>query len=63
MIYPFSVFQNIVEKHVFWVAKSSSLKGCVGQGDTIAEAIEELENNEHEWLESAREFNIPIPEG
>ena len=62
MIYPFSVFQNEVENHFFWVAKSSSLKGCVGQGDTIAEAIEELENNEQEWLESAREFNIPIPE-
>ena len=27
MIYPFYVFQNNVENHVFWVAKSASLKG------------------------------------
>ena len=62
MIYPFSVFQNEVENHFFWVAKSSSLKGCVGQGDNPEEAIAELADNEKEWLESAKEFGIPIPE-
>ena len=31
--YPFKVFQTEVEGHVFWVAKSIYLKGCVGQGD------------------------------
>lgn len=61
MLYPFQVYQRKVEQHVFWVAKSSSLKGCVGQGETSEEAISELEANEQEWLATAREVGIPIP--
>lgn len=61
MLYPFQVYQSEVEQHVFWVAKSSSLKGCVGQGETAEEAISELEANEREWLATAREVGIPIP--
>ena len=60
--YPFRVFQTEVEGHVFWVAKSSYLKGCVGQGDIQADAILELEENEKAWLETATEEGIPIPE-
>ena len=62
MLYPFQVFQTKVDDHLFWTAKSSSLKGCVGQGDTVFEAISELENNEKEWLATAKEVGIPIPE-
>ena len=61
MLYPFQVYQSKVEQHVFWVAKSTSLKGCVGQGDTAEEAISELEANEREWLDTAKEVGIPIP--
>ena len=61
MLYPFQVYQNKVEDHVFWVARSACLKGCVGQGETAAEAISELETNEQEWLATAREVGIPIP--
>lgn len=60
--YPFKVFQNEVDGHVFWVAKSIMLKGCVGQGDDIAEAVSELEENEIAWLETAEETGIPIPD-
>ena len=60
--YPFKVFQTEIEGHIFWVAKSSYLKGCVGQGDGQAEAIAELEENEKAWLETASEVGIPIPE-
>ena len=60
--YPFKVYQSEVEGHVFWVAKSSSLKGCVGQADLMADAISELEENEKAWLETAKETGIPIPE-
>ena len=60
--YPFMVFQTEIEGHVFWVAKSSYLKGCVGQGDEQSEAISELEENERAWLETAHEAGIPIPE-
>jgi predicted HicB family RNase H-like nuclease len=61
MKYPFRVYQTKVERHLFWVAESQSLKGCVGQGDTLEEAVSELCENENIWLETACEFNIPIP--
>ena len=50
MNYEFVAYQMDVENHVFWVAKSKALNGCLGQGDTLAEAIAELESNEVEWL-------------
>ena len=62
MVYPFKVFIQECEGHTYWVAKSSLLKGCIGQGDTPDEAISELASNETEWLETAKEFGIPIPE-
>lgn len=61
MLYEFNVYQAEVEDHIFWVAESKSLKGCVGQGETSSEAIQELEENEKEWINTAKEFNIPIP--
>lgn len=61
MKYEFRVYQMQVDDHLFWVAKSNVLKGCVGQGETSDEAISELETNENEWLITAKEFNIPIP--
>ncbi len=62
MKYPFTVFQMENEGHVFWVAKSIYLKGCIGQGDAQEEAINELSENEKAWLETAAEIGIPIPE-
>ncbi len=62
MKYPFSVFQMENEGHVFWVAKSIYLKGCIGQGDTSDEAIRELDINEAEWLRTALEMGITIPQ-
>ena len=62
MKYPFKVFQTSVEEHAFWVAECPTLKGCVGQGETLEEALSELEINEQIWLETAKEVGIPIPE-
>jgi predicted HicB family RNase H-like nuclease len=61
MLYEANVYQMNVEDHIFWVAESKVLKGCVGQGDTSKEAISELELNEKEWLKTAEEFDIPVP--
>ena len=61
MLYPFQVYQSRAEEHIFWVAKSSCLKGCVGQGETAEEAVSELEANEQEWITTAQEVGIPIP--
>ncbi len=60
--YPFKVYQTEVDGHVFWIAKSTSLKGCVGQADLMVDAISELEENEKAWLETAKETGIQIPE-
>lgn len=62
MKYGFNVYQTQVEDHVFWIAESKDLKGCVGQGETINEALLELELNEQEWLDTAAECGIPIPD-
>ena len=60
--YPFKVFQTEIDNEVFWVAKSTCLKGCIGQGENIEEALKELEENELAWLETAKQVGIPIPE-
>ena len=62
MRYPFVVYFAQVEGHKFWVAECKALKGCVGQGETPEDAIAELTISENEWLETAQEFGIPIPE-
>ena len=61
MKYPFYTYIDKVEGHTFWVAKSLSLKGCVGQGDTLDDAISELAVNENDWLEEAEESGIAVP--
>lgn len=61
MKYPFKVYEERVRRHTFWVVESLDLKGCVGQGDTLDDAIRELEENEAVWLETAKECGIQIP--
>lgn len=61
MKYPFIAYQTQVEGHIFWVAECLTLKGCVGQGDTLESACKELEENETEWLKTAEKYNIEIP--
>lgn len=60
--YPFEAEIQTVENHTFWAIKSKALKGCVAQGDTLPEALAELVDNELEWIETAKECGIPIPE-
>lgn len=62
MKYPYHIYPMEANGHSFWVAESLSLKGCVGQGDTPDEACSELAQNENDWLETAQELGIPIPE-
>ncbi len=62
MKYGFNVYKTEVEGHVFWVAESKDLKGCVGQGESQEEAIKELEDNELQWIDAAKEYGIKIPE-
>lgn len=61
MKYPFRVYQTQVENHIFWIAECPALKGCVGQGGTPEEAIQELESNAKSWLDLAKEYGLQIP--
>ena len=61
MLYEANFYQMDVEGHIFWVAESKALKGCVGQGETFLEAVDALESNEKEWIDTAEEFGISIP--
>ena len=60
--YAFSVCQQQVEEHVFWVAASMVLDGCVGQGESAIDAVRELEVNEGIWIDTAKKYDIPVPE-
>lgn len=62
MKYPYKV-QPVQEAdgERYWVARSESLNGCIGTGNTSEEATRELEENEIAWIESALEFGIEIP--
>lgn len=60
MKYAFKIYKAKINDEILWVAESD-LKGCVSQGVTQKEAIEELEANEKEWLETAHECGISIP--
>ena len=45
-----------------WGALIPELPGCVGGGDTIAEALVMLEDAKRGWLLSALDHGDPIPE-
>jgi len=62
MKYGFNVYKTNVDGHQFWIAESKDLKGCIGQGETLDEAVAELDANEAEWLDAAEDHGIPIPE-
>jgi|KBSMisStaDraftv2_1062788.scaffolds.fasta_scaffold3509715_2 antitoxin HicB len=44
-----------------YVAEVPALKGCLAQGETLAECLQELETVQTLWLESARRNNRKIP--
>lgn len=59
--YRFDLYFKRGDDRAFWMAGSKELGGCVGQGKTATEAINELALNEIEWIKTAKEYGIPIP--
>jgi len=45
-----------------FIAEVPELAGCMADGRTYAEALEDVEVVIQEWLETARELGRPIPE-
>lgn len=61
-MYPFEVYLCKDNGKMYWAAKSASLRGCVGQGETALDAINEMAENERIWIRTAEENNIAVPE-
>jgi predicted RNase H-like HicB family nuclease len=45
-----------------YLAEYTHLKGCMADGESKIEALEELEKAKESWLLSAKEFGIEVPE-
>lgn len=43
------------------ILENIALKGCVSQGTNLKEAIQEYEDNEIAWLNTAKAYNFDIP--
>lgn len=56
--YPFVIYPDAQGGYV---AEIPALKGCLAQGETLSETLEELETVENLWLETAREANLELP--
>lgn len=46
----------------YWVAECPSLPGCISQGKTKAEAIENIREAIVGWIETAKSHGQPIPD-
>jgi predicted RNase H-like HicB family nuclease len=46
----------------YWVVECPSLPGCVSQGKTREEALDNIKEAIELWIEDAQEHNEPIPE-
>ncbi|WP_017300439.1 type II toxin-antitoxin system HicB family antitoxin [Nodosilinea nodulosa] len=45
-----------------FVAEVPALKGCLAQGETLTEALEELDIVKQLWLETARKHEKKLPD-
>ena len=45
-----------------FIAEVPDLPGCVADGETMEEAIHEVESAIKSWIKTAKEFGDPIPE-
>ena len=46
----------------YWVTECPSLKGCVSQGKTKEEAIENIKEAIEVYIEALEEDSLPVPE-
>jgi len=57
--YPFVIYPD---SESGYVAEIPALKGCLAQGETLSETLEELEIVKNLWLETARETGLELPQ-
>lgn len=46
----------------YWVVECPSLPGCVSQGKTKEEAIENMKEAIREYIDTLKEDKLPVPE-
>lgn len=60
--YPMRLYTDESAEPIEWIAEYSDLPGCMGVGDTAAEAIAEAEINKNLWIEATEKLGGTVPE-
>jgi antitoxin HicB len=60
--YPFTVRPLSNEEGGGYLAKAFDLSGCMADGETIEEAVHNLEDAVTSWIKTAEELKTPIPQ-
>lgn len=45
-----------------WISIVPDIRGCSASGDSLEEALQEIQIAKEGWLEVAREYEDPVPE-
>jgi len=59
--YPFEVYKTVSNGHICWIAKSTRLKGCIGQGSFLSDSLSDLAGSEEAWLKAAVAMGVSVP--
>lgn len=59
--YPFTVRHLSDEEGEGYLAEAYDLNGCIADGETIEEAIHNLEDAITSWIKTAQELGNPVP--
>ncbi len=59
MNYPIVIYPS---KEGGYVAEVPALKGCLAQGETLPETLEELEIVKTLWIETAKKYGQSLPD-
>ena len=59
--YPFTVRHLSKEEGWGYLAEAIGLPGCIADGETIVEAVHNLEDAIQSWIRTAQELGKPVP--
>ena len=59
--YPFTIRNLSDEEGGGYLAEALDLYGCIADGETIQEAVQNLEDAIQSWIRTAEELGKPIP--
>ncbi|BBB89383.1 MAG TPA: type II toxin-antitoxin system HicB family antitoxin [Methylomusa anaerophila] len=62
LAYPFSVRPLSEEDGGGWIVEFPDLKGCIGTGDSIEEALKDAMAAKEAWIEATLSFGREVPE-